>query len=308
MNEQNVNRTDPLKIQPIPYQGSKRALAPVILEHAPKKVDVLYEPFAGSAALTLLAASRGMADHYVLGDSLKDIIAIWDAIIHDPTHAADRYETLWHGQGSANHDYFNLVRSEYNRSRDPIQLLYLIARCVKNAVRYNKKGDFSQSVDKRRLGMSPAKMRANIHAASALLRGKVTLFAGDFKTCIQAATSRDLVYMDPPYQGTTYGRDKRYFEQLERDDLANALRGLNGRKVPFLLSYDGMLGEVEYGQSLPKDIQARRIFLNAGRSSQATLNGRESITVESLYISRHLSRRELPEHERHVPDQIVMAV
>ena len=154
--------------------------------------------------------------------------------------------------------------------------------------------------------MNPTKMRNNIQRASALLAGRVTLFAGDFKHCIRDASDRDLVYMDPPYQGTTYGRDKRYFEQLERDDLAGALRALNCRNVPFLLSYDGMLGGVEYGQSLPEDINARRIFLNAGRSSQATLMGKDAITVESLYISSNLHNS--PHKNQPVTRQMALAV
>lgn len=39
--------------QPIPYQGSKRALVPLILNYFPTKVNRLIEPFAGSAALSI---------------------------------------------------------------------------------------------------------------------------------------------------------------------------------------------------------------------------------------------------------------
>ncbi len=300
-----MSKVTPLKIQPIPYQGSKRTLSPVILEHAPTKIEVLYEPFAGSAALTLLAASRGLAQHYVIGDALPDLINLWDMIINNPTSTANSYENIWNGQQSSGLDYFNTVRFSYNKDRDPIKLLYLIARCVKNAVRFNKDGNFTQSVDKRRLGMTPAKMRRNIETTSNLLKGRVSLFSGDFKDCIHDANNRDLVYMDPPYQGTTYGKDKRYFEQLEREKLNHVLRELNGRDVPFLLSYDGMLDGIEYGEALPEDINAKRMFLNAGRSSQATLSGRTAITVESLYISFTLS----PSHEEMKDTkQIAMAV
>ena len=41
---------------PIPYQGSKRNLAPAILGYFPGGVATLIEPFAGSAALTLATA------------------------------------------------------------------------------------------------------------------------------------------------------------------------------------------------------------------------------------------------------------
>src|SRR5580704_3155860 len=46
---------------PIPYQGSKRSLARLIGEFVPSNVGTWYEPFAGSAAMTLWAAHRGVA-------------------------------------------------------------------------------------------------------------------------------------------------------------------------------------------------------------------------------------------------------
>lgn len=40
---------------PIQYQGSKRNLAPVILRYVPQNVDCLIEPFADSAAISIVA-------------------------------------------------------------------------------------------------------------------------------------------------------------------------------------------------------------------------------------------------------------
>jgi DNA adenine methylase len=62
---------------------------------------------------------------------------------------------------------------------------------------------------------------------------------------------------------------------------------LNQRRIPFILSYDGSCGERNYGDPLPQNI-ARRVLLDVGRSSQATLNGRDEITIESLYVSHLL--------------------
>ena len=55
--------------------------------------------------------------------------------------------------------------------------LYLLARCIKGAVRYNNEGMFNQSPDKRRLGTRPETMRQNIMAVSLLLRGKTVVTA-----------------------------------------------------------------------------------------------------------------------------------
>lgn len=278
----------PLTIQPIPYQGSKRSLAPRICQLVPNSVETLYEPFAGSAAISLFCASHGLADRFVIGDSFHVLIDLWEMIIDHPTETSDRYAALWSEQFSFGADHFRHVRDRYNAESDPVLLLYLVARCVKNAVRFNRHGHFTQSADKRRTGMKPDRMTRNIHAASRLLIGKTRLYRGDFVQCIAEATPSDLVYMDPPYQGTTYGVDKRYANQLERERLIIALNGLDRGVIPYILSYDGSCGEKTYGDPLPDTINAHRIEIIAGRSSQATLNGKDSLTVESLYVSHGL--------------------
>jgi len=280
---------NPLSYQPIPYQGSKRRLAPRICTLFPKSVTTLYEPFAGSAAITLYAASHKLAKKFVLGDILPELVELWKLIIEQPDSAAEMYKKLWTEQFRVGPDHFNIVRSAYNSDRDPIFLLYLIARCVKNAVRFNKSGAFTQSVDKRRTGVKPEKLERSLYWASSLLKGRTTLYCGDFKECIFSAGPNDLVYMDPPYQGTTYGRDKRYAAQLERGHLVEALRDMNSRDVPYILSYDGSTGDKVYAEPLPADLGAEHLAIHAGRSSQATLAGRKEETVESLYLSRSIA-------------------
>jgi site-specific DNA-adenine methylase len=49
--------------QPFQYQGSKRALAPLILQYLPVSTTRLVEPFCGSAALSIATAARGRAGH-----------------------------------------------------------------------------------------------------------------------------------------------------------------------------------------------------------------------------------------------------
>ena len=95
--------------------------------------------------------------------------------------------------------------------------------------------------------------------------------------------------MDPPYLGTSVGRDKRYHQQLMPEELLIGLENLRRRKVPFALSYDGMTGGREYGPPLPDELGLSRLFLNAGTSSQSTLSGRNEETVESLYVTPGLA-------------------
>jgi DNA adenine methylase len=278
---------------PIPYQGSKRKLAERILAVAASRpVRTLYEPFAGSAALTIAAAARGRAECFVIGDSLPPLVAIWDGVLADPGGLADAYETLWHEQRTEGGPaHYNRVRREFNSDAEPAKLLYLLARCVKNAPRFGPLG-FNQSPDHRRKGMHPEKMRRAIEGANALLDGRTLTFAGDAEACLRAATPDDLVYMDPPWQGTTEGTDKRYHQGFERARLEALLADLNSRGIPWILSYDGRSGKRTYGDPLPHELVGAHLELPAGRSSQSTLAGRAEETVESLYVSRQLADRQ----------------
>ena len=69
---------------PVPYQGSKRTLAPRIGVHAPRDIDVWFEPFAGSAAMTLWALEAQVARRYVIADVLAPIAGLWRLIIDAP--------------------------------------------------------------------------------------------------------------------------------------------------------------------------------------------------------------------------------
>jgi len=280
---------------PIPYQGSKRLLAPRILSYvAGRRFRRLYEPFAGSAAITIAAAHRRLAESYVIGDSLEPLAALWQSIIAEPIEIADRYERVWSGHVDGSIEHYNRVRDAFNRHHEPAHLLYLLARCVKNAPRFNGDGGFNQSADKRRLGMQPRKMRREIVGASLLLRHRARAEAADFGDTLRDATDQDLVYMDPPYQGATTGPHKRYHQGMERGRLITALEDLNRRGVPWILSYDGRSGERRYGEYLPAHLDAERIEIDAGRSSQATLNGRDETTIESLYVSCSLLKTRRP--------------
>ncbi len=95
--------------------------------------------------------------------------------------------------------------------------------------------------------------------------------------------------MDPPYQGVCNTRDQRYSSGIKFSDFVGGLEELNRKRVRYLVSYDGRLGDKVYGEPLPDFLDLVLVEIEAGRSSQATLLGQEAITVESLYLSRVLA-------------------
>ena len=175
---------------PFPYQGSKRHLASQILACFPRHIDTLIEPFAGSGAITLAAASRGLAERFRLNDLNGPLMELWRMIVEEPHKLAKQYEIVWRAQHGDRRDYYDKIRDEFNRTRRPHQFLYLLARCVKAAVRYNANGDFNQSPDNRRMGALPETMREQLLGASSLLKGKAGFSAEDYRTAIAERTTR----------------------------------------------------------------------------------------------------------------------
>lgn len=269
---------------PIPYQGSKRKIADQIIACLPTGTGRLVELFAGSAAVSLAAAASGRLARFWLNDLNAPLMALWDGIINTPEQLAAQYRVLWLAQRGREKEYFFLIRDRFNQTQRPDYLLYLLARCVKAAVRYNAEGAFNQSPDNRRKGTHPDTMEARLRQASRLLSGRTTLTASDYREMLGGLTQHDLVYLDPPYQGVG-GRDPRYLESLPYDAFVESLEYLNSQRIAYLVSYDGRTGDRSFGKPLPASLGLTRIEIEAGRSSQATLLGRNRITYESLYLS-----------------------
>ena len=276
---------------PFPYQGSKRKIASQILPFIPKDTESLIEPFCGSAAISIAAAAHSLADEFILNDIDSSLMDLWSWILTRPSQLAQGYERLWQTQQSNRKEYFHKIRSQFNTAPEPHLFLYLLARIVKGSVRYSSDGKFNQSPDNRRAGMKPTTMRQQLTAVSELLSGRTTLSAVDFREAADRAGTRDVLYMDPPYQGISFTRDHRYYHGLDYDELVEALSWMNDRRLSFIISYDGRTGKKQHGRSLPESLRLTHLDICAGRSSQATLTGYNHETVESLYLSPALSQR-----------------
>jgi DNA adenine methylase len=276
---------------PFPYQGSKRSIAKDILPHFPDDVQYLIEPFCGAAAISIAAARHGLANRFILNDLNGPLMDLWAEILERPNRLVDAYEKLWREQHDNRKEYFYRIRDEFNRSHKPHHLLYLLARIVKGAVRYSSDGSFNQSADNRRAGMKPETMRKNIVGVSQLLANRSIISTQNFLDVARKAKPMDLVYMDPPYQGTSFTRDHRYFNGLTYTDFVDALEELNEKNISYIISYDGVTGEKTHGKPLPKKLLLTHLHIHAGRSSQATLLGGNDETIESLYLSPALADR-----------------
>ncbi|MDR2969574.1 MAG: DNA adenine methylase [Tannerellaceae bacterium] len=276
---------------PIPYQGSKRNLADNILRYFPVTFDRLIEPFAGSAAITIASAFYFKANHFIINDINKPLMSLWDSIINTPQYIVKQYHDIWHGQHGNEEEYYYEIRNKFNETQQVEYLLFLLAKCVKAAVRYNSQGNFNQSPDKRRLGRNPQMMRDDILGVSRLLKGKTKILSVDYSLVLNDATPNDLIYMDPPYQGTGQNGGFNYAGNIGFDDFVISLHELNQREIPYILSFDGRTGDKTFGNPLPDKLNLTKIEINAGRSTQATLLNRREYTYEAVYLSSALVKR-----------------
>lgn len=270
---------------PVPYQGSKRNLASQILRYFPENCDRLIEPFAGSAAITIATAHHLRANRFLINDINTPLVRLWENIINNPASVVEQYQTIWNGQIGREEPYYYEIRTRFNDTQNPEYLLFLLAKCVKAAVRYNTQGQFNQSPDKRRLGKNPKTMAEDILRVSRLLAGRTQTMSEDYQAVLALATAEDLVYMDPPYQGTGQNGGFKYAGNIEFDNFVVSLADLNNRNIPYILSYDGRTGEKTYGSTLPDELNLVKVEINAGRSSQATLLSRDEITFEAVFLS-----------------------
>jgi DNA adenine methylase len=275
----------------LPYQGSKRVLAHAIVPLLPADIDILVEPFCGSAAVAVGALYAGAAPRVELSDVNQPLVRLWRRIIDDPGGLATEYQRIWDAAVVDPARQYALVRDRFNAAHGPADLLYLLARCVKAAVRYNARGEFNQGPDHRRLGADPSRMRHRLHRTSSVLTGRSVVAAGDYSIGLQAAGRHAVVYLDPPYQGTSGTGDSRYLAGLCRADFAAELKRAIDARTSFIVSYDGSTGGRTYGADLPAELGLLHLHVLAGISSQSVLSGAAQQTIESLYLSPALVER-----------------
>ena len=295
----------------VQYQGSKRILASQILQFMPHSFERLIEPFAGMAAITIATAKQQRAEQYVVNDLNKPLVDILRAAIETPEKLVKDYEQVWNGQfqpGIESTAHYYAVRDKFNQGEQTAaNMLYLLARCVKGSVRYGSNGQFNQSPDKRRNGTSPKTLKQNVEAISYYLKGRTEFYSADYREVLDKAKKGDIVYMDPPYQGVSNVRDCRYLSGIDFNEFVAAVDQLNSRGIDFLISYDGICGEKQYGEDLPAELGLEKVLLRAGLSSQSILLGRKDLTYEALYISRGL-RQYMPIPKRTLQPTLFDAV
>jgi DNA adenine methylase len=236
------------EIQPIlRWVGSKRAQAVGLAKELAGALAILggryFEPFLGSASVALAMREAGIpAESMRLGDGLDTLIETYKALCAYPKETIEAfYALLEKAEKARSRHLYNKLRADVNQERRQAaflstprpelaaEFLYLNVRGFNGLVRENKSGDFNMTIG--RSGYKKGELRAPkrgeiLEFAQSLIGAE--LFAGDFELLINQAGAGDLIYADPPYDGTFNSYSKEW-KPSDQERLAQALQRANKR-------------------------------------------------------------------------------
>ena len=260
----------------IKWTGSKRSQAKRIFELFPP-YQRYFEPFLGGGALLYLAGRSGS----VVGDVYGPLVDLWRLVQSDPARLVKNYRAQWQKLRDRFPEYFYDVRARFNAKPNPLDLSFLMRTCVNGIVRFNDKGEFNNSFHLSRPGMDPDRFAAIVASWSRRLES-IEIRRADYAATVADAGAGDVVYLDPPYAGST----NRYVEDLDVDRLFAVLGELSARGVKWLLSFDGSRGDTSLVHPVPTRLYKRHLMIGSGHSPVGkVLNGPVEAVRESLYLN-----------------------
>ena len=266
-----------LAIQPvIKWSGSKRSQAAAITQYIPN-FNRYFEPFVGGGSIAYaISPNKGLC-----GDICEPLINLWRLIQSDYETLFEQYKLRWEHLQNEGYLVFYEIRDNYNKKQNSADLFFLSRTCVNGLIRFNKNGEFNNSLHHTRKGIDPIRLKPILKNWSERLQG-VEFKSGDYWETTQNIKKGDFVYLDPPYFYTK----GRYFGTIDFDRFTDYLVWLNKKNINYALSFDGVRGETDYMVKLPKELYKRHLMLPSGNSSFKKVMDKKSEAVyESLYLN-----------------------
>jgi DNA adenine methylase len=217
----------------IKWAGGKTKLLPELVKHLPSTYGRYYEPFIGGAALFFHLEPADA----VLGDLNPNLINVYRTLAQAPGAVIDelRSHANWH---RTRPNWYYEVRAAWNESGvgdiwRAAAFLYLNRTCFNGLWRVNKKGEFNVPKGDYK---NPTICDAENLAAAAVVLSRAAIRHGSYALTVEDAKAGDLVYFDPPYDGTFTGYTDEGFNRTAQRDLAWAVRDLAERGCHVVVS------------------------------------------------------------------------
>lgn len=248
------------------WAGNKTAIMPELKKHLPAG-QRLVEPFAGSCAVMMATDYP----HYLIADINPDLISLYSVIKNESELLITIAKGLFDKNNTAE-DYYG-IRKEFNCDRHwpaewrAAMFLYLNRHCYRGLCRYNQKGQFNAPYGNYK---SPYFPESEVLAFAEKAQ-RATFICASYDETLALLQAGDVVYCDPPYDGTFSGYHTAGFTEGDQYHLASILERRSSEGHPVIVSNsDTSLTRSLYRNFTRHRITAKRSMgVAAGESKSA---------------------------------------
>ncbi len=212
------------------WAGNKTAIMPELKKHLPAGAR-LVEPFAGSCAVMMATDYSA----YLVADINPDLINMYQQIKDDPEFFLMIASGLFK-QGSKYG--FQLIRHSFNYGKSSGKVwraaafLFLNRHCYRGLCRYNKSGGFNVPYGNYEKPYFPQEEVL----AFAEKAQRATFICANYEETLAMLQTGDVVYCDPPYDGTFNGYHAAGFSEDDQYRLASILERRSSEGHPVVVS------------------------------------------------------------------------
>ncbi|HHA2022727.1 TPA: DNA adenine methylase [Enterobacter ludwigii] len=212
------------------WAGNKTAIMSELKKHLPDGPR-LVEPFAGSCAVMMATDYP----HYLVADINPDLINLYQVIKEDVNSFIHLVERIF-SKFTTEEDYYKCRQFFNTVSLEPIEkaayFLFLNRHCYRGLCRYNQRGLFNVPYGNYKKPYLPVdEIRAFAEKAV-----RATFICASYDETLAMLQAGDVVYCDPPYDGTFSGYHTAGFSDDDQYDLASILVRRSSEGHPIIVS------------------------------------------------------------------------
>ena len=212
------------------WAGNKTAIMSELKKHLPDGPR-LVEPFAGSCAVMMATDYP----HYLVADINPDLINLYQVIKEDVNSFIHLVERIF-SKFTTEEDYYKCRQFFNTVPLEPIEkaayFLFLNRHCYRGLCRYNQRGLFNVPYGNYKKPYLPVdEIRAFAEKAV-----RATFICASYDETLAMLRAGDVVYCDPPYDGTFSGYHTAGFSDDDQYDLASILVRRSSEGHPIIVS------------------------------------------------------------------------
>ncbi|EDA0819394.1 DNA adenine methylase [Salmonella enterica] len=212
------------------WAGNKTAIMPELIKHLPAGPR-LVEPFAGSCAVMMATDYP----HYLVADINPDLINLYQVIKNDVEYFIKEGRYLFEARNDP--EAYYKTRQEFNLRHGgaierALYFLYLNRHGYRGLCRYTQKGEYNNPYGHYKKPYFPEnEIRTFAEKAK-----RATFICASFEETLSRLQAGDVIYCDPPYDGTFSGYHTAGFTEDDQYHLASILERRSSEGHPVIVS------------------------------------------------------------------------